>query len=289
MIAVTGGSGRLGRAVLTELRCHGYQTTNLDPTSDGGLSDHYVRGDILDGERVASWLKGADALIHLAAIPAPGISSADWLTQVNVLGTVRVLAAAAAAGIAHVVLASSTSALGLAWGRLFRPHYLPIDEAHPLWPEDEYGVSKQVNELYGQAFARRYGQSIVILRFPTIVDAKMVPGFVAHLRQNPEHAARLLWSYVDVADAARACRLAITATNRDARAYYITASDHLAGSQLEQGLHAYFPTVPHTPAFRWDGSLISSSAAQAALGYVAEHGWGKQDIGGIGESQDFQA
>ena len=273
MVAVTGGSGRLGRAVLEELSRHGFTTTNFDQGPDGGLADQFVRGDILDGERVAAWMAGADALIHLAAIPAPGLASPDWLTQVNVMGTYRVLAAAAATGIRRVVLASSVSALGMAWGRRFLPRYLPIDERHPLWPEDEYGVSKQVNEVYARAFARRFDLTIAMLRFPTIVDHSTIARFKAQLQDHPEQAARLLWSYVDVADAARACRWALEADLKGAHCYYITAADHLAGEHVEGWLQEYFPGVPRKPDFKPTESLISSGAAGTALGYVPRVRW----------------
>ncbi len=274
MVAVTGGSGRLGRAVLQELGRHGYATTNFDQAPDGNLADEYVRGDILDGEHVARWLKGHEQLIHLAAIPAPGSASADWLTQVNVLGTYRVLAAAASVGVSRIVVASSVSALGLAWGRRFLPAYLPIDEGIPLQPEDEYGVSKQINEIYAVAFARRYHLQIAILRFPTIVDHTTVGTFRAHLAADRELAARLLWSYVDVQDAAQACRLALQIETVGAQPFYITGRDNLAGPHLEAGLHEYFPGVACRPNFKLDRSLISTTAAEAAFGYRPRVAWG---------------
>ncbi len=273
-VGVTGGSGRLGRAVLQELGNHGYATTNFDQVPDGNLADEYVRGDILDGEHVARWLKGCDRLIHLAAIPAPGSASADWLTQVNVLGTYRVLAAAVSVGISQIVVASSVSALGLAWGRRFLPAYLPIDEAVPLSPEDEYGVSKQVNEIYAATFARRHHLRIALLRFPAIVGLETIEAFRAQLAGDKELGARMLWSYVDIADAARACRLALPGETPGAHPYYIAAGDNLAGGELEAGLREYFPGVVFRGNFASGGSLISTAAAQAAFGYRPQVAWG---------------
>jgi nucleoside-diphosphate-sugar epimerase len=272
-VAVTGGSGRLGQAVLRELHTQGYQTRNLDVVDDGGLSDQFTRGDILDEEGLAEWLRGCDGLVHLAAIPAPGIVSADQLTLVNVVGTVRVLRQAAQAGIRQMVLASSASALGLAWGRRFMPQYLPIDEAHPLQPEEEYGVSKAAMEVYAAAFARHYALHVALLRFPTIVSDDMRQSLVSQFERDPEWAARLLWSYVELGDAARACRCGLHLEAIGAKAYYITAANHLAGSQLESLLNAYYPGVPRTEAFRWEASLISSAAAERELGWRPTVAW----------------
>ncbi len=273
-VAVTGGSGLLGRAVLQELRTHGWRTSNFDAIEDSGLADTFTRGNILDQEAVDRWLPGHDALIHLAAIPAPGIASDDWLTMVNVVGTARVLRAAARQGIRRIVLASSVSALGLAWGRRFMPRYFPIDEAHPLWPEEAYGVSKAVNEIYGMAHARRHDCRVTMLRFPTIVDAANKAAFLSSLARDPEMAARLLWSYVEVGDAARAFRLALSAGGSGGHAYYIVAADHLAGERIETLLVDYYPGVVRTQRFVPTASLISSAAAGIDLGWTAEVAWG---------------
>jgi nucleoside-diphosphate-sugar epimerase len=267
VVAVTGGSGRIGQAVLRELRQHGYTTWNLDESPDGGLSDRFTRGNILDRGTVAKWLAGADALVHLAAIPAPGIASDDWMTTINVLGTYRVLEEAIAAGITRFAVASSMSALGLAWGRRFPLQYLPLDEDHPLTPEDAYGASKIINEVHAAMFARRTGASIALLRFPMVVDDGNFEPFRTRLKADPEMGARHLWSYVDVADAARACRLALEHPHPGAEAYYVTAADHLAGDDIDALLATYYPGVARRPDFRRDASLVTCAKATAAFGY----------------------
>lgn len=267
VVAVTGGSGRIGQAVLRELRRYGYTTWNLDQWPDGSLSDRFTRGNVLDRGTVAKWLAGADALVHLAAIPAPGIASDDWMTTVNVLGTYRVLEEAVAAGITRMVVASSMSALGLAWGRRFPLQYLPLDEDHPLTPEDAYGASKIVNEVHAAMFARRTGASIALLRFPMVVDDGNFEAFRNQLRADPEMGARHVWSYVDVADAAEACRLALEHPHPGADAYYITAGDHLAGDDAPALLARYYPEAVRRPDFRLDASFVTCAKATQAFGY----------------------
>lgn len=267
IIAVTGSSGLLGVAVVRELKEQGYTVWGYDSTGDAGETDRFVRGDILDQPSVTQWMTGSEGLIHLAAIPAPGLASSDWITMVNVMGTYRVLDSAAAAGIKTVVLASSVSVLGLAWGRRYLPDYLPIDEQHPLYPEDAYSVSKYLNEIHAAMFAKHYAMPIAMVRLPTILTDRTRAAFQESLRSQPELAARLLWTYVDAVDAARACRLALEHPCEGARPYYIAAEHHLAGDHLESLLTQYFPGVQRTEAFDPHGSLISYRAAAEAWGY----------------------
>ena len=106
-----------------------------------------------DGLRRAS--AGHDAIIHLAAVPGPGRASAADLLTLNVIGTVNVLEAAVARGVERVVLASSAAATGFSFQTHdIVPRYLPIDEAHPDAPQDEYGLSKLLAEAALQALHR---------------------------------------------------------------------------------------------------------------------------------------
>jgi nucleoside-diphosphate-sugar epimerase len=267
VVGVTGGSGRLGRAVVRDLQRYGYEVRVYDAAPPAVEDIAYTRGDILDAARLAAWIHGCDALVHLAAIPAPGLASDDWLTVVDVLGTYRVLSAAAQAGVRRVVLASSLSALGLAFGRRFPIGYLPLDEHHPLTPEDAYGAAKAVNEVHAGMFARRFAMAVAALRFPTILEEQEAGGFRQTLANDPELAARLLWSYVHVDDAAQACRLALERTPPGVEAYYVTAPDHFAGPRVMTALLEYYPGVVFRPGFDPQRSLVSSAKAAQLLGY----------------------
>ncbi|MCY0899920.1 MAG: NAD(P)-dependent oxidoreductase [Firmicutes bacterium] len=277
VVAVTGSSGLLGQAVVAELHQQGYVVWGWDMRAVASpFLDRFQSGDILDSTRFAAWIVGADALVHLAALPSPELGSGDWVTTVNVLGTYRALEAAMAANIRTVVLASSVSALGMAWGRRFMPAYLPIDEDHPLMPEDAYGTSKWINEIHGAMFARRYGASIACLRFPTIVTAESVGPFRQAITQDPELGARLLWAYIDRQDAALACRLALERPRPGCHPYYVTASDHLAGDALPDLLRVYYPAVPRRPDLSLAESLFSIKAAAAEFGYQPAVRWGER-------------
>ena len=88
-------------------------------------------------------MHGQDAVVHLAAIPAPGHHPSEMVFRNNVMSTFNVLEAATLLNVRNLVLASSISALGLAYRhRDFNPLRIPVDETHPLLSQDCYGLSK---------------------------------------------------------------------------------------------------------------------------------------------------
>ncbi|MBM3492921.1 MAG: NAD(P)-dependent oxidoreductase, partial [Armatimonadetes bacterium] len=143
MIMVTGGSGNIGRRVIARLDA-GYDIVNVDraPHPDGWSG----RTEIVD-LAARDGLDGVggpfDAIVHLAAIPNPTVGTWDEVMRVNMVGTYNVLRYAVAHGVPRVVFGSSESASG--WGihgRWYRPHYVPIDEAHPSLPSEVYSYTK---------------------------------------------------------------------------------------------------------------------------------------------------
>src|SRR6056297_920741 len=99
-------------------------------------------------------LHGADAVVHLAAIPAPLIVTDAETFRINTLSTYNVFSAAAAMGLQRVVWASSETALGLPFDR--PPDYAPVDEQH-TYPESSYSLSKVVSEAMARQFNRWTG------------------------------------------------------------------------------------------------------------------------------------
>src|SRR3954467_9040448 len=119
-IVVTGGSGKLGGVVVEHLLAAGHQVTNVDQRPDPGSAARFLRIDLTDYGQVAEALSGiddaydaVDAVVHLAAIPAPGITANAATFANNVPSTFHVFQAAKLAGIRKVVWASSETVLGL--------------------------------------------------------------------------------------------------------------------------------------------------------------------------------
>src|SRR5258708_4813090 len=144
-VLVTGGSGKVGKWVIAELQAHGYLVVNADRRRADYIKTMEV--DLCNIGHAYAAMAGVDAVVHLAAIPSPGGHPPEVVFQTNVISTFNVLQTASTLQVKKVVLASSLSALGLAYS--FRPvelHYFPIYEAHPLLPQDAYGLSKIADE-----------------------------------------------------------------------------------------------------------------------------------------------
>lgn len=166
-VLVTGGAGFIGSNIARLLLEESYRVSVLDNFTTGyqenldGLSEVTVTvGDIRDESEIAQALNGVDAIIHLAASVGNARSLKDPMldSDINVLGTLKILEAARKAGITKVVYSSSAAIYG-------ETQHLPIDEDHPLRPETPYGVSKLGGEGQCLCYGRLYAMDIVCLRY----------------------------------------------------------------------------------------------------------------------------
>ena len=121
-VVVTGGSGKLGRAVVRDLLDHGYEVLNLDTVAPRNGPCPTVKVDLSDYGQVAEAILGGiderhgpfEAVVHLAAIPAPGLSPDAETFKNNVPSTYNVFLAARQAGIKNVVFEEAPG-LGHEW------------------------------------------------------------------------------------------------------------------------------------------------------------------------------
>src|ERR1700694_5189341 len=205
-VAVTGASGGIGRYVVQEMLGAGYEVYAIDRVRPTVQVPNRVI-DVRDLGQVVGALHGCEAVIHLAAIPSPVGRAPEEVFATNVLGTFNVFEAAALLGISRLVSISSVSALGVAYSTRPVPlRYVPLDEEHPLLPQDAYGLSKQVGEDICATFHQRTGGDAVSLRFPTVWDSAADPTLLDRMAADEVWGRHTLWTYLDVRDAARACR-----------------------------------------------------------------------------------
>jgi len=279
-VVVTGAAGRLGRAVVGLLAGRGVDLLAVDREPMHSPGVHALRADLCDLGQVYGALVGAGAVIHLAAIPTPVGRPPEEVYRTNILSTFNVFEAAAVLGIRRVVYASSVSALGFPWQhRWSEPLYLPIDEAHPLLPQDAYGLSKTQGEGIAEAYCRRGAGSAASLRFSTVLAEDAYEPLLAGVRRDPGASAQLLWSYVDLRDAAWACHLALEAPFDGHVPLFITASDTTAELPTETLVDRYYPGMPRRQPL-WDApplaehwSLLDCTRAREVLGYRPEYTW----------------
>ena len=284
-VFVTGGSGRLGRYVVDELSRY-CRVTVLDRVRPEEKQP-YAEVDILDLERVSSVLRGADAVIHLAALDASVNASEPSFFEVNVQGTWNVLYAALEAGVRRAVICSSTSVTGLDFSNpTMPPLYLPVDEEHPLRPSRAYGLSKQVGEVVARSFARR-GIDVSCLRFPYIVFPELVSQVDRAVNPEPVfdeddglEPMPLLRSYVEPEDAARSFRLALEVAHDGFDVFYVTAPDICVTVPTLEHIRNVYGSVP--PVRRREvyeanpeAAVFDGTRARERLGFVPQSNWRK--------------
>jgi UDP-glucose 4-epimerase len=266
-IAVTGGSGRIGQAVIKLVLSEGHSAVNIDqvdpaqPEDRSGVS--FVRADLTCYEAVEQAFRECDAVIHMGAIPSPGLHPDHIVHNNNVVGSYNALRAAAELGIDRVCQASSVNATGLSYSRRARFDYFPLDEKHPTYNEDPYSLSKWICEQQGDSFARRYEtMSIASLRFSWVIEARP-----AGSNDNIGHT-RNLWGYTILEAAARACLLGVTADFKGHEVFYITAPDTLSDVPSLELAQDYFPTVPVQGDLSGNRSFFDCTKAERLLGWM---------------------
>ncbi len=263
-VVVTGASGRLGRIVMRKLAERGDDAVGLDLEP----GPRVVQADLGDAGAVFSVLAGAGAVVHLGAIPAPGSLPDAIVYAKNVTGTFHVFDAAAKLGIRRVVSASSLSAYGYPFQRVWsEPDYFPLNEAHPLRPQDPYGLSKQAGEQIAEAFARAGDGSAVSLRFSHLVSEETVPRWRQLMADRPRTAAASLWSHVYDDDVADACLRCLDVEVDGHLALLLTAAVTMAPQPTNDLLDEFFPHVPRTPGDDPHWSLVDCSLARETIGW----------------------
>jgi len=275
-IAVTGGSGKLGRTVVRELRKAGDAVVSLDATGERGPG--FVRVDLTDfGQTVDAILgvndqhDGFDAIVHLAAIPAPGILSDVATFHNNIRVTYNVFQAARRAGIRNVVYASSETVLGLPFD--VPPPYIPVDEDYPARPESTYSLVKHLEEQMAIELVRwDPALKIVALRFSNVMDPEDYAAFPA-FDDDPYARKWNLWGYIDARDGAQAIRRALEWDTTGFDRFIIAAADTVMSRPNDELVAEVFPGVPLKRALGVNDTLLSIDKARRVLGYAPTHSW----------------
>ncbi|WP_166787309.1 MULTISPECIES: NAD(P)-dependent oxidoreductase [unclassified Cryobacterium] len=258
-VLVTGGAGLIGRPTVAHLAELGAEVTVLDlPGTHATLlaafpdvAVRFLAGDICDPEAVDRAVAGMDAVIHLGGIPGLGFTDHVETYRVNTIGSFVVMSAAARAGVAKIVYASSINANGIPLGtRGTLPARIPYDEDLPADITDWYSLSKLANEDVARMVARRWGTSVTGLRFPLVRDITAEGGrtFGQHLRAAMAADARRQaaegWSYLHDHDAARSVAAALIRETPPAPGILVAAPLTYLRGTTAAAVAAFLPTVP---------------------------------------------
>jgi nucleoside-diphosphate-sugar epimerase len=270
-VVVTGGSGKAGRAVTRELVDTGYDVLNVDLVPTPDPVSPFLAADLTKLGEVFECLDGADAVVHLAAIPAPGLRTEAETFEINTMSTYHVFTAACSLGLSRVVWASSETVLGLPFERE-QPDYLPLDEGQTPFPQSSYALSKLLGESMAAQCSRRFGVPFVGLRFSNIMeedDYGQFPGFW----DDPNLRKWNVWGYVDARDVAAATRFALEAETSEAEIFIVAAADTVMNRPSAELAQAVYPEVPVRRALDGYETLLSIDKARDLLGYRPSHSW----------------
>jgi nucleoside-diphosphate-sugar epimerase len=272
-VVVTGGSGKAGSHIIPELLEHGHEILSVD-TAAGDGSTPFMRADITDYGQTLSVLRGADWVIHMAAIPSPVSDPPEVVFSTNTISTWNVLQATEVLGINKLVLASSVNAMGLGFSReTVPPHYLPVNEEHPTRAEDSYSLSKLVGEEIADGFCRKSPMQIASFRFHGLRRDDELEEFKAGPEMDPLPGAKRLWGYLRLKDAARACRMALEADWEGHEVFFLNSSDTILGIPTEDAVAAAYPGVPLKKPLPGFQAAIDSSKAKRLFGWESTGSW----------------
>jgi nucleoside-diphosphate-sugar epimerase len=275
-VVVTGGSGKLGRSVVRRLRGDGHAVTNLDRAGQRGpgftevdLRNYGQVVDVFLGLEDRS--DGFDAVVHLAAIPAPGLAPDAATFENNMQATYNVFQAARRAGIKKIVYASSETVLGLPFD--VDPPYIPVDEEYPARPESTYSLVKHLEEQMAIQLTRWDPElSITGLRFSNVTDPEDYedfPSFDADARLRKWN----LWGYIDGRDGAQAVALALEHAKPGFEAFIIANADTVMGRSSASLAAEVFPNVKVVKDLGEHETMLSIDKARRVLGFAPERSW----------------
>ena len=214
-------------------------------------------------------LKGAEAVVHLGAIPGPSRAEPRVIFENNVSADFNVMMSAAELGLRRVVF--SSSAFGMGWahdGNAFVPRYLPLDEEHPMMPFEPYGLTKQVGEDIGRMVARNSATTVVSLRFTNVALPEVQAEFPwpAPTLENP--LTLVMWAYADARDVAEAHVRSLDAEIEEYEAFMIAQpSSRFKEPTMDLVKNNFGDRVEIREGLNGTASVISTEKAQRLLGW----------------------
>jgi UDP-glucose 4-epimerase len=280
-ILVTGGHGKVGRATVDALLAAGHDVTASDlgapvfERNEPGRAA-YFQADLTDAGHAFAAVRRHDAVIHAAAIPAPGQHPPHVVFHNNLMSTYNAIEAAVRWGVPRFVHVSSETAPGWFFAeRTFLPDYLPVDEEHPLRPQDPYALSKVFGEQLMDAAVRRSDIRCISIRPSWVQWEGNIERNLGPLVRGDDDAPNAgFWAYTDVYDLAEALRLAAESDLPGHEVFYIAQADNSTGLPLADMVRRHHgDKVALRDVPRRDASGISCAKAERLLGWRATRSW----------------
>ena len=287
-ILFTGGSGKAGRHAVAYLRDLGHRVVNFDkvPLGLDGVDDRI--GDITDAGQVfdtmLNWagldelepgtgVPRFDAVVHFAAVPRILVTSDNECFRVNTIGTYNVIDAALKMGVRKVIFASSETTYGICFADGTRkPDYLPLDEDHPVVPEDSYAMSKVCNEVTARSFQARSGADIYGLRINNVIEPhEYAENFPAYI-ENPDLRLRNFFAYIDARDLGQMVQCCLDTDGLGFEVFNVANDDHSVDLDTDVLVARYYDGVPVAKMGPRE-TFYSIAKAKRMIGFKPAHAW----------------
>ena len=280
-VLVTGAKGKVGSAAVSALLAAGHDVRASDLARGvfertlPGEPDEYVQADLTDAGDAFAIVRGVDAVVHAGAIPDPTKNPPHVVFENNLIATFNVLEAAVRFGVGRFVNVSSETVPGFFFPeRPFLPDYVPVDEEHPIGPQDPYALSKWFGELLMDAGAARSEIRCISLRPSWVQNQANYERNLGRQVRDPAVLSPNLWSYTDAYDLADAIVLAVGSDLPGHEVCYIAAPDNVGNRPLAELVRRYCgDEIEIRPLAREDASAISCAKAERLLGYSPRRSW----------------
>jgi len=279
-VLVTGSRGKVGRHVVAALGTAGHEVDGTDIVradySDWTAS--YVRADLCDyGQAIDVVLRSdPDVVVHTAGIPSGQNDPSSTIFATNAVGTFNITEAAARAGVRRLVNISSETVTGFPTARRpDAPDYFPVDEDHPLRPQEAYALSKSVGESVCDAAVRRSDLTAVSIRASFVLASSDYDVVRRMFDADPAAGHPNGWSYIDVLDLAALAVLAAEAATPGHEVVYAAAGDNIIGRPLAELIALVdWHRVPELRELgRADASGINSAKAERLFDWRPTRSW----------------
>ncbi len=201
----------------------------------------YVQADLTDAGDAFAIVRGVDAVVHAGAIPDPTKNPPHVVFRNNLTATFNVLEAAVRFGVGRFVYISSETIPGFFFPeREFLPDYVPVDEEHPVRPQDPYALSKWFGELLMDAAVARSDIRCISLRPSWVQNEENYERNLGPQVRDPAVLSPNLWSYTDAYDLADAIVLAVDSDLPGHEVFYIASPDNVGGRPFAELVRRYY-------------------------------------------------
>jgi len=292
-IFFTGGSGKAGHHVAPYLASQGHQVTNADLTPLGHPDVTDLRVDLTDTGQTYSALAGVptqadfdgpgrdrgrgsayDAVVHFAAIPAVLAAADNTTFATNILAQYNVLEAATRLGIPKIVFASSETTYGVCFAQGERkPLYVPVDEDHPVVPEDSYAMSKVAGEVVARSFQARTGADIYGLRINNVIEPDEYAARFPSFLRDPSLRRRNLFAYIDTRDLGQMTLRCLETDGLGFEVFNVANADMSVSATTAEVIARFYDGVEVRRDMGRDETFYCIDKARDLLGYQPRHSW----------------